>query len=740
MLTKFLSENEREQGKKRVYRFQALNGMGFNFMGPTPVYLMAIHFGASNIELGYISSVIFLTGFILAGLPRLLAGKNLVAVQSAAWFIRGFVVLAYLALLFLEGRPAVLLILIVYTLFCSVRMIGVAVWNPLIKMVTTSGNRGIVLSQGNIANQSASVISKLISFILTSFQFFSGIFGILILQIIGVFFNTAAAIQLKKIPCRETVEYSRGRNIFIILLESIKRKDRRYPLILKWVTVAVIVLNGLTIVFIRKEVGFDSSLVFLYSMAMAFALILSGLFARTFADRMGSRPLLIGMSVLLSLSYVIWVVLPVSGSTDLPVYLYFILGFFTNFFLWSENVLISRVLVNTMPEDESFSYNAMTNFVTAFFSLISGIMGGFLIDLGQRAGLFQFNTYSYLFSFALILCLFLIFLSMVLIDKGSMSARKTAAILFSFEGMRAYMNIGKLNTINDPVKKRTVLLSISQNEAEIATEEMRNIIASPLSSGKGEIIKSLFSHPRPVLLPELLIEAGDMGSYHQLKAVFALGAYPGFETEKLLLKLLNSSDIAVQSNAAKSLSRIGNTESLKKVELSAEKADHPWDRMNFLIAMKNMDPNGMVFRNIFMDSDKFKDGMFRQTYFSLAAKLLDLNPLLSDIYTSGNMKSGNGLKIFLEQTRDLDLFYNSHRDLKVWFKRSNWSDIWQFCLCSLENNEFDLSALSEPMKNLREAVLSESLRRSLSVVEDNKSDYYDALACIYFTYQILICS
>ncbi|RLD35114.1 MAG: MFS transporter, partial [Bacteroidetes bacterium] len=445
MLTKFLSEEERQKGQKRVYNFQALNGLGFNFMGETPVYLMAIHFGATNIELGYISSVIFLTGFILAGLPRILAGKNMVSVQSTAWLIRGFIVLFYLFLLFLDGRPAVILILIVYTLFSTARMIGVAVWNPLIKMVTSPENRGVVLAQGNIINQSSSVISKLTSFILTSFTFFSGIIGILLLQILGVFFNTAAAVQLKKIPCREKIEYKKGRNIFVILKESFNRKDRRYPLVLKWVTVSVVVLNGLTVAFIRKEAGFSSNLVFLYSMVMALSIILSGLFARTFADRMGSRPLLIGINIFLAVSFVIWILLPVSSSGDLPVYIFFLLGFFTNFFLWSGNVLVSRVLVNSMPENESFSYNSMTNFVTAFFSLIIGIVAGLLIDSGQGAGLMLFNSYSYLFSFAMILSLILVFLSFLLVDKGSLSARQTAAILFSFEGMRAYMDIGKLN-------------------------------------------------------------------------------------------------------------------------------------------------------------------------------------------------------------------------------------------------------------------------------------------------------
>lgn len=739
MQTRFLSVEERQKGQRRVYNFQGLNGMGYNFMGDTPVYLMAIHFGATNIELGYISSVVFLTGFILVGLPKLLVGKNLVKVQSTAWLIRGVIVLSYLMLLWLEGKSAVLLILIVYTLFCSARMVGVAVWNPLMKMVTSSQNRGNVLAQGNIIYQSASVISKLISFILTSFQFFSGIVGILLLQVFGVIFNTAAALQLKKVPCREEVEYQEGRNIFVILVDAMKRRDRRYPLLSKWVTVAVIVLNGLTIAFIRKEAGFSSNFVFLYSMVIAFSIILSGLFAKTFSDRIGSRPLLIGVDILLFLSFTVWFFLPVSKNTILPVYFYFILGFFTNFFLWSGNVLISRVLVNTMPENETFAYNSMTNFITAFFSLISGIAAGLLIDYGQKSSILMFNNYSYLFSFAMVLSLVLIFLSIVLVDKGSLSARETAAILFSFEGMRAYMDIGRLNSTTDPVKKKTVLLSISQNEASIATEEMHRIIASPLSSGKGEIIKSLFSNPRQDLFSYLLTEAADSGSYHQLKAVFALGAYPGIETENLLLYLIDSPDISVQSNAAKSLSRIGHTDSLNKIRLQSIKAVDAWDKINYLIALKNMDSEGLVFRNIFNESKSFTNSLFPQTYYSLAADLLEFKPQLSLIFSSKNMKSGEGVKNFLEEARDLDFFYKNHKDLKSWFKSESWYLIWEFCRTLLELNIIGDSfpKLPGPLQNLKSAVMEESTKVLLQKQFNCKSDYDDALAAVYFTYQIL---
>jgi HEAT repeats len=735
MLTKFLSEEERKDGRSRIYRFQALNGMGFNFMGETPVYLLAIHYGASNIELGYISSVIFLTGFILVVLPRLLAGKNLIKVQSTAWIIRGLFVLLYLALFFLEGRPAVILILIVYTLFCSARTVGVVIWNPLIKMVTTSQNRGEVLAQGNIANQSASVLSKLISFVITSFQFFSGVAGILLLQVFGVILNTSAAFQLKKVSCRETVEYHKSRNLFVIFAESLTNKNRRFPLMLKWVSIAVLVLNGLTIVFVRKEAGFDANFVFLYTMVIALANIASGLFARTFADRIGSRPLLIGMNILLSLSYIIWMLLPVSGSAGIPIVSYFVLGFFSNFFLLSTNVLISRVVVNTMPEKDSFSYNAMITFVMAFFSFFSGIIGGLLISGGQSSGLNLPNTFSFLFFFIMILSIVLVILSLLIIDRGSLSAKETAAILFSLEGLRAYNYIGKLNTTADPVKKKTVILSISQNDASIATEEMRSIIASPLSSGKGEVIKSLFNHPRSALLEDLLREAADSGSYHQTKAIFALGAYEGKEVENLLQDLLKSSDPSVRSSAAKSLGRIGHRDSLETIRSLSLEADQALDKINYLIALKNMDSTGLVFQRVFDEPRSFSSGIFRQTYYSLAADLLDLKPQLSQLYSSKNLQKGDGLRNFLDQTRDLNYFYDHHKDLIRWFAEGEWEHIREFCRSSLKDSE-NLK-LSDPLLNLRKAVLEETF--SLNK-DDSHLIYDDALASVYFTYQILIFS
>lgn len=728
MLTQFLTDQEKKIGQKKVYSFQAMNGLGFNFMGETPVYLMAIHFGASNIELGYISSVIFITGFILVILPRLLAGKNLIKVQSTAWILRGFIVLLYLLLYFLEGKKAVLLILVVYTLFCSARVVGVVIWNPLVRMVTNSSNRGTVLAQGNISNQSASVISKLFSFILTSFKFMSGITGLLLLQIIGFIFNTLASLQLRQIPCRENVEYQKSDNLFKIFTRAIKDNKRRYPLLIKWISISVIILNGLTIVFLRKEAGFTANYIFLYTMVIALANILSGIFAKTFADRLGSRPLLIGVNIFLALFLIIWMLLPVNSGQFLPRYLFFILGFFSNFFLLSNNVLVDRVVVNTMPDKDSFGYNSMINFIIAFFSLFTGILGGLFIDAGQNTQLIIPNNYSILFFFAFLLTLVLIFLCLKIIDNGSLSAKETAAILFSMEGLKAFSYIGKLNTIDDPVKKKTVLLSMSQNNSNLATEEMRTILASPLSPLKGEVIKSLFDNPRLDLLEDIIKEASDIGSYQQIKAIFTLGAYPDERVEKLLVKLLDNPETSIRSNAAKSLGRIGHTESLNKVKKLSLEAYTAWDRINYLIALKNMDIQGEIYKEIFNIPDNLKDGIYRQTYYSLVADLFDFEPKLSEIYSSKTHKKGDGLKSFLEQTRDIAYFNNSHDVLLNYFKEEKWDTIWNFCFLALDKTV--PIEKEEPLNNLALSIITESKKKNTL--------YDDALAALFFTYQILI--
>ncbi|NCC66188.1 MAG: MFS transporter, partial [Spirochaetia bacterium] len=100
-----------------MYRQELYNGVAYSLLGDTIVYLLAIHFGAGNIALGYISSAAFIAGIILPFVPQLFKGRNQIKVQSLVWVLRGVVCFGYLGLFFVTGNIAVLLLLLVYTLF-----------------------------------------------------------------------------------------------------------------------------------------------------------------------------------------------------------------------------------------------------------------------------------------------------------------------------------------------------------------------------------------------------------------------------------------------------------------------------------------------------------------------------------------------------------------------------------------------------------------------------------------------
>jgi len=104
MKTHFLSLQEREKGAKNFLTFTFFNGMGFGFLADTVVFLLAIQFGASNMQLGYIASLINLSGIVLILTPRIVSGKNMIKVYFWSWLFRGLVCLINAITLFLSNQ------------------------------------------------------------------------------------------------------------------------------------------------------------------------------------------------------------------------------------------------------------------------------------------------------------------------------------------------------------------------------------------------------------------------------------------------------------------------------------------------------------------------------------------------------------------------------------------------------------------------------------------------------------
>lgn len=224
-------------------------------------------------------------------------------------------------------------------------------------------------------------------------------------------------------------------------------------------------------------------------------------------------------------------------------------------------------------------------------------------------------------------------------------------------------------------------------------------------------------------------EAADSGSYHQLKAIFALGAYPDPDVERLLLKLLDDKDPAVRSNAAKSLGRIGADGILGRIRDLAENAETVWDRINYLIALKNLDETGAFLKSIFREPHKGGGKSFRQTYYSLIADLYGMSPSLSVLFGECNRDRVKCVEEFIQGTRDNERFYNLQDRLIMWFGENKLKRLLEFCVQTIGDMERGAEG-QKPLEIIGEAV-------SLLCTDNKIVSFEDTFAAVYFTYQIL---
>ena len=154
----------------------------------------------------------------------------------------------------------------------------------------------------NISFQSVSIVAKVISTLVISLQALSGVIGLIAIQFLGFIVNTVSVFELKKIPCRATVEVARGRNLRTIFMEAMRKKQERIVLLIVWINVSMFVFIGLIIPFLRKEFGLSNSLVMFYSVLTGIAMVLASMYAKAVGDRLGSRPfLIIGHAAMLRL-------------------------------------------------------------------------------------------------------------------------------------------------------------------------------------------------------------------------------------------------------------------------------------------------------------------------------------------------------------------------------------------------------------------------------------------------------
>lgn len=715
----FLSRTEKESGQRSYLTYTFINGLSYSFLAETIIYLMAMNFGANNIQLGYISSAVYLTGITVFFVPILFPGVKIISLFSNAWLLRGIVSLVYITTLFLPDKVAVITIILVYTVYCLFRNVAYPFNHVIQGYITKPSERGTYASKVMMILYLSMMLSRFISFSTLSLFSSKELFGILALLLFGIVLNTGAAFAIKKVPIREKIQ-KRNLKEAITTFKIYLKQSQTFLLILLYCGgMSLFVLFNFSIPFLRKDIGITSNIIFIYTTINFLGVILASSFIRPFLNSFGSKPVLIVVNVIIVILSILWAM----GSSEINPLLLFLLGFISMFFIGMIRLLLDRLIINSIPSDDRVGFTSVLAVVFSLVSLIIGLSGGYLADFSINYDISVPNDYSLSFFLMAAVALINSIIAILIKEKDSLPVNQFIQSLTDRKQLKTIHNLDRLHRKCSVTQKDMILIEIESDDTHLATREIRKRLKLSTLKDKEMVIRSLFSNPRPELESELIEEALDKFSWWRQSAIFALGAYNSEASAKTLRLIFKEKYPYIKSIAAKSLARLGDyschdeiNELLEKTTLDVR------TYINLIIAISLIEYNGDYWSTIFRLIKDNHSHRFIQSLLIIGSLRLNFKPPIEDLFYELNLDHQEGFNTIFEELVDLDIESDEFELLQEYALKENYIGLFTWC-----RDRCKKFKLVEPFEKLRLEITSYKKRK----IEPSVS-----LGILYFTIQL----
>ncbi|MDC7220279.1 MAG: MFS transporter [Spirochaetales bacterium] len=716
----FLSRREKQKGRRSYLLYTFVNGLSYSFLAETMIYLLAMHYGAGNMQLGYISSAVYLTGVVVFFVPVFFRNVPIIRLFFAAWLLRGLVSLAYGFTPVLESSRAVWLIIGVYTLYCLLRNTAYPMNHVIQGYITKPSERGSYSSRVIMVLYASMTLSRLLSFSTLTLFGSREIEGIFALLLLGILLNSGASAAITRIPVKQRIQGKSFKEAFDSFRTYLVDPKHRTLITLYCTGMSLFVLFGFTVPFLRKILDVPPNLIFIFTTLNFAGVIVTSRTMRPYLDRFGSKPLLIICNILILLLALLWVFAPVS----LPIYAFFILGIFSMAFLGLNRLLLDRLIVNSIPGDDRIGFTGALAVIFSFYSLLIGMGGGYLADLSGLLDTRLTHEYGLTFSLLALTALVNVIFSIRLKEKDSLSATQCLDLLAHPDKLKTIQRLEKLKNSNNATQTEMILIELEADPTHLATKEIHTRMKQPGLRDKEMIIRSLFSNPRPELEADLIEEAMDTHSWWRHSAIFALGAYSSPRTRTTLKRIFKETKYPyIRSVAAKSMARVGDFSCLEEIN---ELLDRPSldvrSYVNLIIAVSMMEHNGAYWTKIFRLLREFPSYRFQQNLLIIGSKRSGFEPPLEDFFFELNLDAKSGFQSLFEDLVDFGITDEEYEELKELSDKEDYYGIWCFSRAKCKG-----ITLLEPHEYLREEIRGYRKRSICPSL---------ALAGLYFSYQL----
>ncbi|KIC93800.1 MFS transporter [Flavihumibacter solisilvae] len=484
--TRNLTEKDLQSGMKLVIGDGLASEAMTTLTGGTFLVAMAVLLGASNFQIGMLAALPTFTNIfqlISIWLVRRFNNRRAVSVLCSI-FARIPLILAGMMILFLPeaGIETVIFILFFFYFFGS---IAGPSWNAWMKDLIPENILGTYFSKRSSYMQTLNVILALaLAFTIDyvkkhypQFELSTYAYMFILAGIIGII----GALVLSKV--REPMSYLTRENIFQLMKKPLTNKN--FLRLLMFNSAWVFALNIATpffTVFMMKTMGLSISYIIGFTIISQLCSILTIRLWGRFADRYSNKTIIAISAPLYILCLVGWCFAGIYSHPYMNLVLLFLIHVMTGISTAGINLSLTNISLKLSPGTEAIVYLSAKNIVTAVFSSLAPLVGGYLADyfdnrslsvMAQWSGpkvskavtLVLLHEYNFLFLIGAVLALLAIELLVAVKETGEVEKDEVVRIMRMNvkNNLKDYYIIGDLISWHEQIRSLLKRRSSSTN-------------------------------------------------------------------------------------------------------------------------------------------------------------------------------------------------------------------------------------------------------------------------------------
>ncbi|MDA3961288.1 MAG: MFS transporter [Planctomycetota bacterium] len=671
-----LARSVQKDGQRRLLRAMAVNPLGMALTVGPVVFLLALHYGASDLQMGLLYAAVYLGGLGALIAPRFLQGRNTTDIVAGSWAIRsgvtgGFILLPFLA----SENIKVVGILVVTYLVMGIRSAGVIALPPTIKALTNSRelpsvNAGFHL-RWHIGNLAVSTVSFLVLSRLDLWP--SEEWAYVGLLAVGTVFNIITAILLRGLPKTATLEQGDLGSLLRATGTVLRTPAYREVLIVTLLQIPMAIAAAYMMNQLKNSMGVSPAHIFMLSFC---GVAVSAAIAKTLCvigSSIRMRVLLFMAHALLMVLGAIWVWLdafPVEWQLPIANVTYV----FSTMALAGSGIILAALVAARLPEKDQVQVST----VYQLSSVVGALLGIGIIDLLGRVidwnSIPGMHAYSHAFvlwlAMSIAICIFAL-----LMRAGSTGAFTTELAQLSPANLFTIYRVHRLPTSANPsLGHMRELEGLFASATPASRELLLDTLRSPQARVRASALKMMGEAPIPAAFPMIRDEALSEASPLRGDAITSLGFIRHAEVIPLLEGFLNADDLTVVASAIKSLCRQGQAVPHERALACYRNCGSNRQRLDILFGVLALADRELMLALCAWEYERRSPPLWLRTVLQMVAELLGDPEHMAELFVLEQEQPSSGLRDLIADTNGTPCGLNGDQ-LLTWVEAGAWDQI-----------------------------------------------------------------